>query len=61
MYCILPKEEVLEMPRKRNDTIAAGRRHTVGLKSDGTVIATGDNDYGQSGVSGWIDIQLPCN
>ena len=35
------------------DTIAAGRRHTVGLKSDGTVTAVGDNKYGQSNVSGW--------
>ncbi len=29
------------------DTIAAGRRHTIGLKSDGTVVATGDNKCGQ--------------
>ena len=38
------------------DTIAAGRRHTVGLKSDGTVTAVGDNKYGQCDVSGWRDI-----
>ncbi|SPF41564.1 Beta-lactamase inhibitory protein II (fragment) [Candidatus Desulfosporosinus infrequens] len=37
-------------------TIAAGRRHTVGLKSDGTVTAVGDNNYGQCDVSGWSDI-----
>ncbi|WP_139217088.1 RCC1-like domain-containing protein [Salibacterium halotolerans] len=40
-------------------TIAAGRRQTVGLKSDGTVIAVGDNKYGQCDVSGWRGIQLP--
>jgi alpha-tubulin suppressor-like RCC1 family protein len=41
---------------KDKDTIAAGRRHTVGLKSDVTVTAVGDNKYGQCNVSGWFDI-----
>jgi alpha-tubulin suppressor-like RCC1 family protein len=41
---------------KDKDTIAAGRRHTVGLKSDGTVAAVGNNRYGQCNVSGWRDI-----
>ncbi|MDQ0194807.1 hypothetical protein J2T20_003178 [Paenibacillus wynnii] len=44
------------MKRWPKDTIAAGRRHTVGLKSDGTVTAVGDNKYGQCDVSGWRDI-----
>ena len=38
------------------DIIAAGRRHTVGLKSDGTVTAVGNNKFGQCNVSGWRDI-----
>ena len=38
------------------NTIAAGRRHTVGLKSDGTVTAVGDSKYGQCDVSNWRDI-----
>lgn len=38
-------------------TIAAGRRHTVGLKSDGTVVAVGNNEYGQCDVCGWRGIQ----
>ncbi|SHI21726.1 hypothetical protein [Desulfosporosinus lacus] len=38
------------------DTIAAGRRHTVGLKSDGTVTCVGNNRYGQCGVSDGCDI-----
>lgn len=42
---------------KINYTIAAGRRHTVGLKSNGTVIAVGDNKCGQCDVSSWIDIR----
>ena len=43
-------------------SIAAGYRHTVGLKSDGTVTtAVGDNKYGQYDVSDWRGIQLPGN
>lgn len=38
------------------DTIAAGRRHTVGIQTDGTVTAVGDNRYGQCTVSHWRDI-----
>ena len=30
--------------------------HTVGLKTDGTVVAVGMNEYGQCNVSGWKDI-----
>ncbi|MEE0914596.1 MAG: TIR domain-containing protein, partial [Ruminococcus sp.] len=36
--------------------ISAGDHHTVGLKSDGTVVATGYNYYGQCNVSDWSDI-----
>jgi len=36
--------------------VAAGSYHTVGLKSDGTVVAVGDNDIGQCDVGGWTDI-----
>ncbi len=52
---------------KRYDTlvgapaaIAAGYHHTVGLKSDGTVTAVGDNKYGQCELSGWCGIQVPA-
>ena len=38
------------------DTVSAGWNHTVGLKSDGTVVAVGYNKYGQCDVSGWTDI-----
>lgn len=38
------------------DTIAAGIWHTASLKSNGTVVATGDNDSQQRNVSGWTDI-----
>ena len=36
--------------------VAACNKYTVGLKSDGTVVAVGDNDDGQCNVSGWTDI-----
>ena len=39
-----------------NKAIAAGRDHTVALKKDGTVVATGVNSYGMCDVSEWTDI-----
>ena len=33
--------------------VAAGFGHTVGLKSDGTVVAVGRDNYGQCNVDGW--------
>lgn len=41
------------------NTIAAGRRHTVYLKPDGKVVTVGDNEYGQCDVSDWHGIRLP--
>jgi hypothetical protein len=35
------------------EPIAAGPRHTVGLVSDGTVTAVGDNNNGQCDVIAW--------
>jgi alpha-tubulin suppressor-like RCC1 family protein len=61
MDYISPKEAALKANRWPKDTIAAGYRHTVGLKSDGRVTAVGDNKYGQCDVSGWRGIQLPGN
>ncbi len=43
----------------QRDTISAGTYHTVGLKNDGTVIATeytGDYYKGQCDVAGWTNI-----
>ena len=36
--------------------VAAGGSHTVGLRSDGTVVAVGSNFAGQCNVSSWTDI-----
>ena len=38
-------------------TISAGLYHTVGLNRNKTVVAVGDNTYGQLGVSSWINIK----
>jgi alpha-tubulin suppressor-like RCC1 family protein len=54
----IPYEKNPQQKRRPLDTIAAGRRHTVSLKSDGTVMAVGDNKYGQCDVSGWRGIQI---
>ena len=37
-------------------TLSAGYYHTAALKEDGTVIAKGNNDYGQCETSTWKDI-----
>ena len=36
--------------------VAAGEVHTVGLRSDGTVVVAGDNVWGECNVDGWTDI-----
>ena len=48
-YSITANFEVIPM-------VAAGSEHTVGLTSNGTVVAVGGNDYGQCGVGDWVDI-----
>ena len=42
--------------RKVKYRIAAGRDHTVGLRSDGTVLTTGNNFYFQCHTKSWRDI-----
>src|SRR5665648_701075 len=56
MDYISPKEAALKVKRWPKDTIAAGCRHTVGLKSDGIVAAVGLNKHDQCDVSGWRGI-----
>ena len=38
------------------NTVAAGYWHTIGLKTNGTVVAVGSNNCGQCDVSSWTDI-----
>ena len=52
-------EPTLEFKHKsllKQGNISAGYSHTVGLKSDGTVVAVGDNYNGRCDVEGWTDI-----
>ena len=40
-----------------NSLMAAGANHVVAIKNDGTVVAAGDNNYGQCNVASWSDIK----
>jgi len=43
-------------------TQLAAVSHAVGLRKDGTVVASGNNEYGQCGVSGWAGIRkIACS
>lgn len=41
---------------KNTNTISVSSYHTVGVHSDGTVVAVGSNESGQSDVEDWTDI-----
>ena len=53
-----------EMVRRRSllpgQVLDVGFYHTVGLRSDGAVLAAGDDTYGQCRVSDWTDITAIC-
>lgn len=59
---ILPKEQVSDFGQIDTSewtniiNVATGRKHTIALKEDGTVVACGNNDAGQCDVSEWRDI-----
>ena len=42
--------------RNRQSTISAGHSHTIGIKKDGTIIAVGDNHFGQCDIANWQNI-----
>lgn len=42
--------------RKPETMLAVGQWHILSLRDDGTVLASGNNDYGQCEVSDWTDI-----
>jgi len=39
---------------KANPGVAAGQGHTVGVKSDGAVVAVGDSKLGECNVGDWM-------
>jgi alpha-tubulin suppressor-like RCC1 family protein len=49
--------EAASGPQPVTPMVAAGFGHTVGLMSDGTVVAVGDNTDGQCNVASWTGIQ----
>jgi len=52
----MKNNSVIKRIASPKNIIAAGCRHTVVLKSDGTVTAVGDNKYGQCDLHSWHDI-----
>lgn len=54
-----PKSELTSPKTSVNDSnhyLCAGGFHTVGIKEDGTLVATGSNSFHQCNTSGWMDI-----
>ena len=51
---IIPTLSLITLASRK--TLSAGHYHLVGLKSNGTVMAVGDNPDGQCNVSSWKDI-----
>ena len=56
VLCGIVYGTVLKPTNDEGLSIAAGDSHTVGLRSNGTVVAVGDNWKGKCDVSGWTDI-----
>lgn len=52
------RENELEKIREQmpSQVLAVGSAHTAALRSDGTVLAAGDNRFGQCNVSEWTDV-----
>ena len=48
--------EVRKRIAKFQNCISVGSTHTVGLKTDGTVVVVGENDSGQCNTGSWRDI-----
>lgn len=44
--------------RSKPQTIAAGGYHTLGLRSDGTVVAVGNTEYGECAVDDWTEMSV---
>ena len=48
--------DIVKDSKNREATISTASYHTVSLRSDGTVVATGNNSIGQCDVGDWKDI-----
>lgn len=49
-------ENIIAISAGGGSNESPGAGHTVGLRSDGHVVAVGDNEYGQCDVEGWENI-----
>lgn len=56
LTCLRIIRESIKKYQFNSKYIAAGSIHSVALKSNGTVVATGNNEYGQCNTSTWKDI-----
>ena len=58
----LAHREELEKQREKlpQGIVDVGFFHTVARKSDGTVLACGDDSFGQCGVNEWRDVKAVC-
>ena len=57
-YALGEKERSFELwgQLTERNTVSVGSYHTVGLKTDGTVVSAGADGYGQCDVDDWTDI-----
>src|SRR3989338_1962037 len=55
-FFVLMTAFVTNVSAEVNPQVAAGDDYILGLKNDGTVVAIGNNDFGQCDVSDWSDI-----
>ena len=53
---LFPQKFAESVFKYKQQFISAGSCHTVGVKSDGTVVAVGDNSSGECNVSNWKNI-----
>ncbi len=56
-----PPSGVFPLSMKKPMTIVAGPKQTLGIRSDGTVLAAGLNEGGGLNVGGWTDIVALCS
>jgi len=49
-------KDIIAIAAGGGSTTGQGMGHTVGLRADGSVVAVGDNAYGQCDVEGWENV-----
>ncbi len=49
-------EPYIDLTKMQHVTLSVGMNNVLGIREDGTVIAAGNNEYGEGSVKGWTDI-----